>query len=162
MSAIAGSGITAGEIASAAINDFRQVATLARVGPVTINTEVLARPHVPPPFLPLDTMAVYAFFLDDQALKVGMVDRNSEARYTYQHYSPGAAPSTLAKSILARPEAVGAPDLHPSSVGDWIRINTDRVNFIIPASNGRPIAALLEAFLHVRWHPTFEGRSARP
>jgi hypothetical protein len=102
-------------------------------------------------------MAVYAFFLNDRALKVGKVGPNSGPRFTYQHYS-GSALSTLRRSILANQGKVGASGLDEKSRADWIRENTDRIDVLIPAHFGIPILSLLEAFLHVRWNPMFEGK----
>jgi hypothetical protein len=124
----------------------------------TITVEITAKPHRSPTKLPAGTIAVYAFFLDGQALKVGKVGRKSAAHYTSQHYNAGSAMSTLAASILANARRVGADGIDSPAIGDWIRTHTDRVNLLMPASLGLPILALLESFLHVRWKPVFEGR----
>ena len=104
-------------------------------------------------------MAVYAFFLNGQALKVGKVGPKRAARYTSQHYNSASAKSTLARSILNNPGKMGAAELNPANVGSWIKHNTDRVNLLLPVTAGAPALSLLEAFLHVRWKPTFEGRA---
>ena len=82
---------------------------------------------------------------------------NSGARYTSQHYNPKSAGSNLARSILLNPERAEATGVDASTVGPWIKENTDRVNLLAPASFGLPMLSLLEAFLHVRWKPIFEG-----
>jgi hypothetical protein len=143
------------------IADFREVASLARADFVIdqIIIEITPRPHRAPASLPIGRMAVYAIFLNGQALEVGKVGPKSAARYTSQHYNPGSAQSTLARSVLASPERVGAVGLDSKAAGDWIKNHTDRANLLLPVPLGGPVLSLLEAFLHVRWKPVFEGRS---
>jgi hypothetical protein len=66
---------------------------------------------------------------------------------------------TWQKSILTNATRVDAVGIDSKSVGDWIRLHTDRVNLLVPVATGPPILSLLEAFLQVRWKPLFEGRS---
>lgn len=149
------------QLVAAALEDFRKVAALAGAEFIagSIAVEIAPKPHKAPATLPAGKMAVYAFFLDGQALKVGKVGPKSAARYTSQHYNPASAQSTLAHSILMNAEKVaGAAGVNASSVGAWIRTRTDRVNLLAPASLGMPMLSLLESFLHVRWKPLFEGR----
>jgi hypothetical protein len=144
-------------LVSSALKDFGQVAALAGVT-VPLNqvcTEILGKPHKAKA-LPFGKMAVYSFFLNGRALKVGKVGPNSGPRFTYQHYT-GSAQSTLSGSILSNPMKVGASGLDTKTVGDWIKAHTDRVDFLMPATFGIPILSLLEAFLHVLWNPMFEG-----
>ena len=152
---------TLNELVSEAISDFRKVAALAHAELLTdrVTIEIAVKPHKSPKSLPVDHMAVYAFFLNGRALKVGKAGPKSAARYTSQHYNPGSAGSNLAKSILANGAKVGADGIDSGSVGDWIRLHTDRVNLLLPINFGLPILSLLESFLHVRWRPLFEGRS---
>lgn len=149
------------KLVSAALADFRTVAALADAEFIAdgITTEIMPKPHRQPKGLPLGKMAVYAFFLNSQALKVGKVGPNSGPRYTSQHYKPNSARSNLARSILANPTKVGATGIDALSIGDWIRQHTHRVNLLMPESLGDPMLSLLESFLHVRWKPMFEGRS---
>lgn len=144
-----------------ALDDFRKVATLAGAEFLadSITPEFLLKPHKPSG-LPAGKMAVYAFFLKGHALKVGKVGANSDARYRSQHYNPNSAGSNLARSILANPARIGAAGVDDLNVGEWIRLNTDRINLLVPASLGDPMLSLLESFLHVRWKPVFEGRSS--
>lgn len=145
---------------SQALADFRKVAALADAEFIadSIATEIMPKPHRQPKGLPLGKMAVYAFFLNGHALKVGKVGPNSGPRYTSQHYNPNSSRSNLARSILANPVKIGATSVDELSVGDWIRQYTDRVNLLVPRSLGDPMLSLLESFLHVRWKPEFEGR----
>ena len=148
------------DIVGKSVTDFLKVSSLAgavlRLDQVDI--EILARPHKPPPGLPNEKMAVYAFFLDDRALKVGKVGPNSHARYSYQHYNASSAASTLAGSLMRNPVAVGIEGIEAANVGQWIREHTDRVNLLLPEDLGNPVLSLLEAYLHVRWNPVYEGR----
>jgi hypothetical protein len=143
------------KLASDALTDFRKVAISAT--PDGITAEVLPKPHKPKG-LPVGKMAVYAFFLNGQALKVGKAGPNSDARYRSQHYNPRSAGSNLARSILNAPGKVGAVDVVEQNIGDWIKQHTDRVNFLMPADLGKHRLSLLESFLHDRWKPVFEGR----
>jgi hypothetical protein len=146
-----------GELVSDALKDFAQVAVLAHatVPLDQFDVEILAKPHKAKA-LPLGKMAVYSFFLDERALKVGKVGPNSGPRFTYQHYT-GSALSTLSGSILSNQRRVGAAGLDNKTAGDWIRANTDRIDILMPAAFGIAVLSLLESFLHVRWNPMFEG-----
>jgi hypothetical protein len=148
------------QFVSEALGDFRKVAALADAEFIadSITAEFLSKPHKPAG-LPSGKMAVYAFFLNGQALKVGKVGANSDARFRSQHYNHKSAGSNLARSILADSEKIGAAGVNELNVGDWIKRHTDRVNLFAPAILGDPMLSLLEAFLHVRWKPIFEGRA---
>ena len=73
------------DLVDKSVADFLKGASLAGavLRPDQIEVEILARPHKPPPWLPGEKMAVYAFFLDGRALKVGKAGPNSYARYSY-------------------------------------------------------------------------------
>lgn len=141
------------------MDDFRTVARLAGVelSPDAISLEILSAPHVPPTRLPLGKMAVYVFSKGEDVLKVGKVGAKSQARYTSQHYNPGSAMSTLAASMLADREWLGLGEVHEAGVGQWIRKNIDRVNFLMDGRFGIPVLTLLEAFLQCRLKPRYEG-----
>lgn len=143
-----------------ALSAFEKVAALAGASCLagTVEVEYLPRPHKPGG-QPSGKMAVYAFFHNGQALKVGKVGLNSDARFRSQHYNPQSSMSNLARSILANPERIGVAGIDSLNIGAWIRQNTDRVNLLLPASIGMPMLSLLESFLHVRWMPMFEGRN---
>ncbi|BBU60388.1 hypothetical protein MSC49_03230 [Methylosinus sp. C49] len=146
------------DLVSNALADFREVARLAQVDASLgqINPQILPKPHKART-LPVGNMAIYAFFLEGRALKVGKVGPNSGPRFTYQHYT-GAAQSTLHRSILANREKVGAVGIDAETAADWIRNHTDRIDLLIPASFGLAFLSLLEAFLQARWKPLFEGK----
>lgn len=140
-----------------AIKDFIRVAELAHVklNLDDFEAEYLEAPHRPPSNLPNGKMAIYGFWLDGKWLKIGMVGPKSKARYTSQHYSPNAAPSTLAKSIL---DDIGMWNgkVRPEDIRDWIKNNTNRVNILLDSERGMMLLALLEAFLHLRLRPRYE------
>ena len=127
--------------------------------PALVRIEVLPKPHTPTD-LPAGRMAVYCFFLGEQALKIGIAGPNSNARYRYQHYKAGSAGSTLAASILRNPGKVGQNTISADHVGAWIQRTTDRVNILVPISFGRWMLPSLEQHLHKKWMPIFEGRVA--
>lgn len=139
--------------------DFLHVAELAgiQINDEDIQIENLIAPHTPPSSLPNGRMAVYVFFWNNQCLKVGKVGSKSQARFTSQHYHHKSSNSNLSKSVLKDKSAMGISQIDEESVGDWIRQNTDRINFLLPDKLGIPTLSLLEAFLHCRMQPRFEG-----
>jgi hypothetical protein len=147
------------DFVSDALKDFAQVAALAHatVRLDQASFEILSKPHKAKS-LPHGKMAIYSFFLNDKALKIGKVGPNSGPRFTYQHYT-GSALSTLSGSLLSNQTKLGVSGLDRKTVGDWIQKNTDRIDILIPANFGIPLLSLLESFLHVRWNPIFEGRA---
>ena len=139
--------------------DFRHVAKRAgfSLAARDLTVESLTAPHWPPSRLPPGKMAVYLFDHHGRVLKVGKAGPNSNARYTSQHYSPSAAQSTLAASLLKRGAEIGIRDITDSTVGDWIRANTDRHNFLLDSGYPIRLLTLLESFLQCRLDPVFEG-----
>ncbi len=102
-------------------------------------------------------MAVYVFSKGDDVLKIGKVGAKSQARYTSQHYNPGSSNSNLAKSLLADRESPGFAQINEANVGQWIRQNIDRVNFLLDERAGVPVLTLLESFFQCRFKPRYEG-----
>lgn len=142
-----------------AIADFETVARLAGdpVASTDLRTEFLTSPHQSPKSLPIGLMAVYGFWGDGCWLKIGKAGPNSNARYTSQHYNAGSANSNLAKSLASdtRMSAIAAFDR--ATPGMWIRATTHRVNILMPATRHKELLSLLEAFLHLRLKPRYEG-----
>lgn len=122
-----------------------------------IEIEDLGVPHQPPKTIPEGKMAVYSFFYNGKALKVGKAGPKSKARYTSQHYSAGSAPSTLAASLESKPEEIGLTKLDVSNSKEWLKENTQRINFIINSSLGVDALNLIEAFLIAKLSPIYEG-----
>lgn len=143
-----------------AISDWLEAMRLTgtQIAKKDIEIEIRSAPHHRPRKLPEGVIAVYSFFLDGKALKVGKAGPKSKARYCSQHYSETAARSTLAKSIKKNPEAAGLISEDITQVGNWIQENTDRVNILIPEHAGNTVLSFLETFLHVRWKPIYEGK----
>ena len=126
-----------------------------------IDFEILPMPHSPPSRLPKRKVAVYIFSDKERVLKVGRVGPNSQARYTSHHYDPESSDSNLSKSLLADEHAKGKYGLSQGTVGEWIKKNTDRVNFIIDADYYGPVLNLFEAFVQCRLNPVYEGHVSR-
>ena len=141
-----------------AVKDFLNVTALARdpIPGVEITVEYLAAPHVPPLRLPRGTMAVYGFWHDGVWLKIGKAGQNSHARYAFQHYN-GGAQSTLAGSLKSDLQMATVVGSDPLGVNEWMLASTSRVNILLPASRGLKLLSLLEAFLHLRLQPRYEG-----
>lgn len=147
------------ELAENLLSDFRRVCEIAGVELSTedISYEVLDKPHKPPSRIPPDCMAVYMFFYEGKALKVGKAGPKSQARYTSQHYNPKSAPSTLAASLLKGSDSIGVSGLTAENVGTWIKQHTDRINFRLSTKQEIFVLTLLESFLQCRLKPVFEG-----
>jgi len=122
-----------------------------------IEIEDLGVPHEPPKSIPEGKMAVYSFFYNGKALKVGKAGPKSKARYTSQHYSAGSAPSTLAASLENKPEEIGLSKSDVSNSKEWLKEHTQRINFIIQSKLGVDTLNLIEAFLIAKLSPVYEG-----
>lgn len=118
--------------------------------------EYIEAPHKPPSGLPHGKMAIYGFWHEGEWLKIGMVGPKSKARYTSQHYNPGSARSTLAKSLLKDKDSPYAISSNGDTIGDWIKQKCNRVNILIDYKFNLKLIALLEAFLHVRLKPRYD------
>jgi hypothetical protein len=140
------------------------------IDPSLIETEFIPAPHKPPAKLPRGKQAVYCFFFGNTCLKVGKAGPKTQARFTHQHYSATAAPSTLARSILLQKNdlklklparlAEEIDALDDRSVGNWLKQNTTRIHVYLPEQWGDLALSLLELFLQVRYKPLCEGERA--
>jgi hypothetical protein len=151
------------EMVATALNDFAEEVRIAG-GEYDVNKVIIdirVKPHRPSG-LPLGKIAIYCFFLDGQALKIGLVGPNSDARYRSQHYNENSVSSNVARSIRKHPSKIGVdPAIFLAiSVGDWIKTHTDRINILLPARYGKTMLSRLETFLHMRWKPVYEGSVA--
>lgn len=142
-----------------AIISFMTVASLSGnpISRADFEVEYLPAPHCPPPRLPAGKMAVYGFWGDGVWLKIGMVGAKSKARFTSQHYNPGGARSTLAGSLAKDPHILTVSGFDPNVPGAWIKTATHRVNTPFSSHKRIKLLALLEAFLHLRLRPCYEG-----
>lgn len=124
--------------------------------------EDLGCPHTPPK-LDKDKAAVY-IFIDNKTgefLKIGKANAKSKARFTSQHYGFNA-PSTLAKSLCAD-KSYAKFGLKPENIKAWMLNNLRRINIYIDTDKDpRKTAlktALIEAILHYKFEPRFEGKT---
>lgn len=145
----------------AILKDFHEVAIIAG-SPIEVEIliENLPPPHKPTP-LPVGFMGVYTFNLHGQTLKVGKAGPKSKSRFISHHYNLGKVPSTLAKTLLKNRASLNLVGIDSENIGDWIKTNTHRVNFLLPSELGDPVLNLLEAFVQCRLNPIFEGFSRR-
>ena len=144
---------------SLALNDFTTVAQLAG-DPISINdfqVQYLIAPHKPPSSIPAGKLAIYAFWWNGVWLKVGKAGPNSKARYTSQHYNPRSAGSNLARSLIKDSQMGTVAGFSSQNPGTWIKTSTSRVNILLPSDRNKELLSLLEAFLHVRLAPRYEG-----
>lgn len=112
-------------------------------------------PHTPKSLSP-GTMGVYTFLYEDRFLKIGKAGPSSNARFLSQHYNPGSAQSTLAASILMDEDMEGK-GITESNIGNWIKQNCRRIDIIIDADLGIFTLELVEAVLHYKYEPKYEG-----
>lgn len=116
-------------------------------------------PHRQPPSLPKGYAAIYIFAYASEPkceyLKIGKANANSAARFISQHYG-FSAPSTLAKSICSDYE-FRQMGITQENVKEWMLNNLHRVNVLIRAEQGKAITELVEAILHYRFRPRYEG-----
>ena len=104
--------------------------------------------------LPKGKMAVYSFFHGNECLKIGKAGPNSNARFNSQHYNPNNSKSNLANSILTNKFPVKTTS---NEIGNWIKNNTQRINFLLDDKLGIFVLNFVEAFLHLKFKPKFEG-----
>jgi hypothetical protein len=144
---------------SEVLNDLVKVLCIAGIAykEGDIQIKDLGVSHAPPKTIPEGKMAVYSFFYNRRALKVGKAGPKSKAGYTTQHYSAGSAPSTLAASLERKPELVGLVTSDLADSKQWLNQNTQRVNFIIDSGLGADALNLIEAFLIAKLSPVYEG-----
>lgn len=89
-------------------------------------------------------------------MKIGKAGPNSNARFLSQHYNPNSAMSNLAKSILSdvNMQNLGITE---QNVGDWIKQNCRRIDVVIDRKVGIFALELVEAILHYKYSPIYEG-----
>jgi hypothetical protein len=159
----------------ALVSDFDDAATRAGIvdWPCSVTTETLRAPHRPPA-LPFGMAAVYVFALSTDAgrtapagggavVKVGRVDPNSGPRFSYQHYNPGAARSSLAKSLVRYRVMwpwLGIDHLDENTVKNWMLRNLDRFHFYVGAGH-LEVVAELEVYIRARIGSVFGPVGAR-
>ena len=122
------------------------------------STEYLPAPHMPPSW-PRGKMGVYAFWTGrlEEWLKIGKAGPNSQPRWTTHHYLIGCADSCLPESLRSDPEMSEVSELDRYELRAWIMRNTCRANILVSARVDQGILLRLEAFLHARLKPRYEG-----
>jgi hypothetical protein len=103
-------------------------------------------------------MAVYAFFHKGKCLKIGKVSQKDNARFVSHHYGPNRNGSTLAGSLLKDPIMQRLHQLNDVNVGDWIKEKCRRIDILMDAKLGPFTLGLVEAILHYRYKPQYEGK----
>lgn len=116
--------------------------------------EDLGCPHCWPKKLPEGYAAIYFFFENGKALKIGKANYKSKARFTSQHYRVNSAKSTLAKSLL-NDKQYGFNN--EEDVRDWLLKKTQRINVFVKAEKGKAATELIESIMHYYFRPKYEG-----
>lgn len=98
--------------------------------------------------------AVYAFFQGNIWLRIGHA--SYPGRFTSQHYGIKRSGSSFAEDMWANREEFGFNG-PASEIGEWIQANFGRANVILPPQWPKTVSPLLEAYLHYRLNPRFEG-----
>ncbi|MGQ9570958.1 MAG: hypothetical protein ACUVUQ_08990 [Thermodesulfovibrionales bacterium] len=139
------------------IKDFLKAAQLAdtKISESQISIQVLGCPHKPQG-LPKGKMAIYAFKFNERFLKIGKAGPNSDARFRSQPYNPKSSQSNLAKSILNDTDMQDYK-LNEKNIKDWIKNHVERIDIILDESLGIFVLNFLEAFLHCKLKPKYEG-----
>jgi hypothetical protein len=141
------------------IDDFIMICQISQINlkKSDIKIEILTPGlnHIPKA-LPSGHIAVYIFQDNATCYKVGKAHENSNARYQYQHYQPNSSKSNLAKSMISDKNFVT-----PDNIDLWIKQNLTRINLLLKKDAGILTLNLLEAFLHCRLNPKYEGYASQ-
>ena len=116
-------------------------------------------PHVPKS-LPPGMMGIYSFYYEDRFLKIGKAGSKSNARFLSQHYNPHSASSNLASSIL-KDCNMAYLNLTSQNISDWIKSHCRRIDILLDESLGVFTLELVEAILHYKYEPLYEGFSSQ-
>ncbi len=101
-------------------------------------------------------MGVYTFWYEGKFLKIGKVGPSSNARFLSHHYNPRSVRSTLAASILSDGNMQNK-GINEINVGDWIKNNCRRIDILLDTDLGIFGLELIEAALHYKYEPIYEG-----
>lgn len=112
-------------------------------------------PHEPKS-LPSGMMGVYTFNYNGKFLKIGKAGPQSNARFSSQHYNPKSAQSTLAASILMD-NNIRDMGANENNISEWIKNNCRRVDILLDKKLGIFTLELVEAILHYKYEPIYEG-----
>ena len=121
--------------------------------------EDMGCPHKQPTQLPSGYAAIYMFVYGNDTeyefLKIGKANAGIGVRFTSQHYGFDAI-STLAKSICFDKEFQNK-GVAPNNVKEWMLNNLRRINIYIKTSCGMKATEFVEALMHYKFNPRFEG-----
>lgn len=141
------------------LKDFKKCLAASAGIPPGLEYEIRVRwpPHKPPGELN-GHGAVYAFYWPERGafLKVGKAGAQSGPRYRYQHYGPNAG-STLFKDLKKECDILGIP-CEERQLKSWMYAHLARADILLAPRYDPLVLALLEAFLHLRWRPRYEGK----
>ena len=120
-----------------------------------LQIEIIDRgcPHKPKS-LPAGKMGIYMFKYGERFLKIGKAGPKSNARFHSQHYNPDSSNSNLAKYLIGDNDISLIAGM---SIGEWIRTNVRRIDILLDPSLGIHVLSLVEAFLHCKFNPKYEG-----
>ena len=108
-------------------------------------------------------MYIYSFWHDDfhQPLKIGKAGPKSKRRYERSHYDPESSKSCLAGSLVNDEYFSNKYNINKDNVSVWMHENLQCLNIRIPfdVDNGFDYFTLelIEAILHYKYEPYFEG-----
>ena len=101
-------------------------------------------------------MGVYTFCYNEQFLKIGKAGPKSNARFLSQHYNFKSAQSTLAASLLSDKNMI-SEGINQYNVGEWIKNKCRRIDILLDSNLGIFTLELIEAILHYKYEPVYEG-----
>lgn len=108
-------------------------------------------------------MYIYSFWHDDfqEPLKIGKAGPKTKRRYVRSHYDPHSSKSCLAGSIIQDDSFCTKYGVNENTVSEWMHSNLQRINIEIPfdVEGGFDYFTLelIEAILHYKYNPYFEG-----
>ncbi len=103
-----------------------------------------------------DYMVVYTFAFQGRYLKIGKAGPKSLSRVNNHHYNPDSSESNLSKSILSDPDFQRF-SLTKDNIKEWIQSNTLRIDIQIESGLGISVLNFIEACLHLKFQPKYEG-----
>lgn len=101
-------------------------------------------------------MAIYIFIYNDKFLKIGKAGPSSNSRFLSQHYNPSSSKSNLAASLLADCNMRNC-GINKDNVGEWIKNKCRRIDILLNSDLGIFSLELIEAILHYKYQPVYEG-----
>jgi len=140
-----------------------------RISGIACEAKYLAAPHQPNA-LPPNKQGVYVHLAPKGCLKVGKAGPRSKARFNSHHYCANKTKSCLANSILDdrlplknlfdKPLHKEIDSISQLNISSWLKKNTSRMEFLIPATEDIHMLNFLEAFIQLKLKPVYEGKNA--